>query len=294
MKSRLFLITISILYLVISSSYAQTGLGTVNPNPSAILEMDVSSLAVGSKKGFLLPRVALTGTDDVITIQSPINGLLIYNTSNTVGAYAVQANKVYTWNTSSQLWERYFAREEISGFIETKNYSIQSTTGQQFSPLNTFNAGNLVDITWQASEVIFSNSDIISLDSDNTSFTVMKTGIYDISGFFNCHPQRPETSSTNTQTSNQTDVVFVLQKFTGGSWETINATIYALGRGVGNTFSSIPYSSTTVSFAAGEKLRFRATRNTGLNRLDHGANAGIVANTGQITKSLRISLIIED
>ena len=44
---------------------------------SAIL--DVKS----TNKGFLPPRIALTGTTDASTISSPVAGLLIYNTSNT-------------------------------------------------------------------------------------------------------------------------------------------------------------------------------------------------------------------
>src|SRR5450432_829988 len=45
------------------------------PNVSAIL--DVKS----TNKGFLPPRIALTGTTDVTTIVTPATGLLIYNTA---------------------------------------------------------------------------------------------------------------------------------------------------------------------------------------------------------------------
>gem|GEM_PF-2041922 len=47
------------------------------PDPSAMLEVK------SSNKGFLPPRINLTGTTDVSTISSPVAGLLIYNTSNT-------------------------------------------------------------------------------------------------------------------------------------------------------------------------------------------------------------------
>jgi hypothetical protein len=53
---------------------AQTGIGTTTPNASAKLEV------YATNKGFLPPRIALTGTLDVVTIASPATGLVIYNT----------------------------------------------------------------------------------------------------------------------------------------------------------------------------------------------------------------------
>ena len=54
---------------------AQTGIGTASPHPSAKLEV------AATNKGFLPPRVALSGTNDVSTIASPATGLVIYNTA---------------------------------------------------------------------------------------------------------------------------------------------------------------------------------------------------------------------
>jgi hypothetical protein len=69
MKS--FLFTISIFFAGLS--LAQVGIGTTMPNASAALE--VSS----TNKGFLAPRVQLTGTSDVSTIAAPATGLMVYN-----------------------------------------------------------------------------------------------------------------------------------------------------------------------------------------------------------------------
>lgn len=61
-----------LIFLVISSgSFAQTGIGTTTPHNSA--KLDVSA----TNKGFLPPRIALTGTLDVATITSPATGLVI-------------------------------------------------------------------------------------------------------------------------------------------------------------------------------------------------------------------------
>jgi hypothetical protein len=51
---------------------AQTGIGTTTPDASA--KLDVSA----SNKGFLPPRISLTGVYDQTTIPSPVTGLLVY------------------------------------------------------------------------------------------------------------------------------------------------------------------------------------------------------------------------
>lgn len=55
--------------------FSQVGIGTNTPNNSSALDVTATN------KGFLPPRIALTGTNDVATISSPANGLLVYNTS---------------------------------------------------------------------------------------------------------------------------------------------------------------------------------------------------------------------
>lgn len=68
----------SLFSLINTKIYSQVKVGD-NPNninPSAVLEIE------SSNKGFLPPRVALTGTNDLTTVSTPANGLLVYNTSN--------------------------------------------------------------------------------------------------------------------------------------------------------------------------------------------------------------------
>ena len=55
---------------------AQTGIGTTTPNASA--KLDVYS----TNKGFLPPRISLTGTLDVSTILNPATGLVVFNTAS--------------------------------------------------------------------------------------------------------------------------------------------------------------------------------------------------------------------
>jgi hypothetical protein len=77
-----------ILFFLISLKvFAQTGIGTTAPNPSA--KLDVYS----TNKGFLPPRVTLTSVTDASTIASPAEGLLVYN----LGSVGLQAGYYY-WN----------------------------------------------------------------------------------------------------------------------------------------------------------------------------------------------------
>jgi microcystin-dependent protein len=69
------------------NTFAQTGIGTTTPDPSA--KLDVTS----SNKGFLPPRVTLTSATDNTTIPSPAEGLFVYNK----GSVGLQAGYYY-WN----------------------------------------------------------------------------------------------------------------------------------------------------------------------------------------------------
>ncbi len=71
----------------------QVGIGTNSPESSAIL--DVKS----TDKGVLIPRIALTGTNDVTTIADPVNGLMVYNTATAnTDLKKVIANNFYYFN----------------------------------------------------------------------------------------------------------------------------------------------------------------------------------------------------
>ncbi len=77
-KSKAIMKQLILILLIIFSidGLAQTGIGTTTPNPSAKLDV------YATNKGFLPPRIALTGTLDVATIAFPATGLVIYNTTS--------------------------------------------------------------------------------------------------------------------------------------------------------------------------------------------------------------------
>lgn len=68
-------ITLFLFVVLPTLMFAQVGIGTNTPDASA--KLDISA----TDKGFLPPRVALTGTTDVATILTPATGLMVYNTA---------------------------------------------------------------------------------------------------------------------------------------------------------------------------------------------------------------------
>ena len=67
-----------LLLLILSFNLnAQVGVGTRNPDASAMFQVE------SNDKGVLIPKVALTSASDIATVTSPANGLLIFNTSTT-------------------------------------------------------------------------------------------------------------------------------------------------------------------------------------------------------------------
>ena len=73
--------------LITIQFFAQTGIGTTTPNPSAKLDV------YAADKGFLPPRVTLTSTSSSSPITAPAEGLLVYN----LGSVGLQAGYYY-WN----------------------------------------------------------------------------------------------------------------------------------------------------------------------------------------------------
>jgi hypothetical protein len=75
------------------NNQGQVGIGTTSPVSSAIL--DVTS----TNKGVIFPRIALLGATDNITVPSPIDGIMIYNTSTAgTGINAVTPGYYYWQN----------------------------------------------------------------------------------------------------------------------------------------------------------------------------------------------------
>ncbi len=102
-RTKSFLYTF--LIVLCQVTFGQVGIGTNSPNNSAQLDITASN------KGFLPPRISLSGRNDASSISSPASGLLIYNTATT----GTNSNKVtpgyYYYNGSA--WERLINQDRV-------------------------------------------------------------------------------------------------------------------------------------------------------------------------------------
>jgi hypothetical protein len=112
------LIVILILLLTTVSSQAQVGIGTTTPNASA--KLDVTS----TNKGFLPPRVTLTGTADVATIASPATGLMVYNTATAGTSPNNVIPGYYYWNGAA--WTR-ISNNSNSTILASSTVTVSAT-----------------------------------------------------------------------------------------------------------------------------------------------------------------------
>lgn len=85
MKKNIPLFT-SVFLLFCKTLTAQIGIGTSNPDPSAILQVE------SNNKGVLFPRVSLQSFTDNITISNPANGLTVFNTSTLLNGTGLYIN----------------------------------------------------------------------------------------------------------------------------------------------------------------------------------------------------------
>jgi hypothetical protein len=127
MKNKFLLLAI-ILFFVTIESNAQVGIGNAPIDNSAILDLNVSALPVNAKKGFLGPRVALSGSTDQVTIPSPAIGLLIYN----LGTNGTFTTKGFLYWTGTE-WLRLDASTTLPATISTLVCATAVLTPSQYT-----------------------------------------------------------------------------------------------------------------------------------------------------------------
>lgn len=95
MKKINLILTFLLAVLLVNPSFGQVGIGTMTPDKSAAL--DVVSPNPENQMGVLIPRMSETDRDN---IQTPANGLLIYNTDeNCVNYYFKDSDGTGSWNS---------------------------------------------------------------------------------------------------------------------------------------------------------------------------------------------------
>ena len=116
--------------------FSQVGIGTNTPNSSSVLDVTATN------KGFLPPRIALTGTNDVSTITSPANGLMVYNTA-TAGTSPTNVIPGFYYFESGK-WQRVINQQPDA----TVNFNTSNpTTGSPTFTPNTPASSNYIYVS---------------------------------------------------------------------------------------------------------------------------------------------------
>lgn len=119
MKKKLLILTVILLWG--SFNYAQIGIGTVLPHPSAQLEV----FSEGMDRGVLIPDIALKGIEDksVIAGGAPKEGLVVYNITEDAnlklskGFYYWGKVKADSNNVAVFGWNKLIGNEELQKYI---------------------------------------------------------------------------------------------------------------------------------------------------------------------------------
>lgn len=134
--------TVCLWMAMTSSASAQTGqlgINSTGATPAQVSLLDLRETnAADRTKGMLIPRIALTATNDPMPVALPANGLYIYNTatSTLTGANA-QYNVTpgfYLWDVQ-QRWVRHESLVRRPTLYSTTT-TLSTTSGVSFSAIN--------------------------------------------------------------------------------------------------------------------------------------------------------------
>lgn len=281
MKNTLIISLFSILNL--STIQAQVGVGTTTPHSSAILDVNASN------KGFLLPRLSITGKADNATVSSPANGLIVYNQNAAgTGNNAVLSNSLYFRQNSS--WEKFGSVTEIGALAFGGQFVLQTVQQQTFSEnnLSSINGNADIPVMWANNNVFLDNTNDIQYVNNTGNFRINTAGQYRILANFSFDPKRNDNGNNN----NFSAVSFTIMKSSnnGSTWTPVGGSTMPYDNATTNGVQTIIIPRTILSFAQNDLIRIVMSKP--IAGQNYGTGSGIVSKTSNdITKLVRIRKI---
>lgn len=255
------------------------GVGTRTPYSSA-LDLDVSHLPKGKKKGFLLPKVALTGKKDTHTISNPKKAMMVYNTQGAgSGDQQVYANLVYVW--TGQEWVPFSNLPEIRKLKKPIHFVLASKRKISID-VASFNSSQGMTLKWNANEVYLKNEkDVrVSAGASFEEIEILTEAYYEFTGSFNF----------KSNAGSATSVVTLLQKKTGhGGWATIASSSLPFDRGTQTWSQTLVFPVVTHKLKQGDKLRIVLKKGDGADQRSGAKIAYDPENSEDITMNIRLT-----
>ena len=278
------LLALSLSFLAVSAQAQQeqsaVGVGTRTPYSSA-LDLDVSNLPNGQKKGFLLPKVALTGKKDTRTISNPKKAMMVYNTQNNgSGDTQVYKDLVYVW--TGQEWVPFSNLPEIRKLKRPIHFVLASKRKINIE-ISKFNNSQGMPLKWNTDEVYLKNEkDVkVSTVSPFEDIEILTEAYYEFTGSFNF----------KSNADGATSVVVLLQKKTkyGTSWSTIASSSLPFDRGTQTWSQTLVFPVVTHKLHVGDKLRVVLKKGEGENQKQGAMIAYDPSEAEDITMNIRLT-----
>lgn len=277
------LLALSLSSLAVSAQAQQeqgaVGVGTRTPYSSA-LDLDVSHLPNGQKKGFLLPKVALTGKRDAHTIPSPKKAMMVYNTQNAgSGDTQVYKDLVYVW--TGQEWVPFSNLKEIRRLKRPIHFVLASKRKIPIE-IARFNSSQGMTLQWESNEVYLKNEKDVKVPSGASfeEFEILTEAYYEFTGSFNFKSNADAATSV---------VVLLQKKPTHGSWATIASASLPYERGVQLWSQTIVFPVVTHKLKQGDKLRVVLKKGEGENQKPGAMIAYDPSEAEDITMNIRLT-----
>lgn len=271
------------LSLLVIPAHAQqeeraVGVGTRTPYSSA-LDLDVSNLPNGQKKGFLLPKVALMGKRDAHTIANPKRAMMVYNMQDAgSGEEKVYKNLVYVW--TGQEWVPFSNLPEIRKLKRPIHFVLASKRKISID-VAKFNSQGMT-LKWDAGEVYLKNVKDVKVPAGASfeEIEILTEAYYEFTGSFNFK------SNANGATS----VITLLQKKTGhGGWATIASSSLPFDRGTQTWSQTLVFPVVTHKLHVGDKLRIVLKKGEGENQKPGAMIAYDPSEAEDITMNIRLT-----
>jgi len=277
------LLALSLSLLVIPAHAQQeeraVGVGTRTPYSSA-LDLDVSNLPNGQKKGFLLPKVALMGKRDAHTIANPKRAMMVYNMQDAgSGEEKVYKNLVYVW--TGQEWVPFSNLPEIRKLKRPIHFVLASKRKISID-VASFNSSQGMTLKWNANEVYLKNEkDVrVSAGASFEEIEILTEAYYEFTGSFNF----------KSNAGSATSVVTLLQKKTGhGGWATIASSSLPFDRGTQTWSQTLVFPVVTHKLKQGDKLRIVLKKGDGADQRSGAKIAYDPENSEDITMNIRLT-----
>lgn len=99
--------------------YAQQGFGTNTPDKSAAVDI------VSTKRGLLVPRIALTALDNASPVSAPANSLFVYNTATAGTAPNNVTPGYYYWDAADAKWIRFISSADMKTSVVAAGENVK-------------------------------------------------------------------------------------------------------------------------------------------------------------------------